>query len=56
MINDLNPPWIYPRQGEVVTAMQPLRTSLIRVTYDFSAKKWITLKGQPINIYGWIKK
>ncbi|CAB4164308.1 hypothetical protein UFOVP816_17 [uncultured Caudovirales phage] len=56
MISNLNPPWIYPQNGEIVKAMRPLRTSLTRVTYDFTNKAWIDAKGKPIQIYGWLRK
>lgn len=56
MITNLNPPWIFPQQGEFVKAVRPLRTSLIKVTYDFSTRMWVDAKGKPIQIYGWLQK
>jgi hypothetical protein len=56
MIESLNPPWIFPRKGEVVMGVRPLLTSFIRVTYDFENMCWKSSQNQPINIYGWIRK
>ena len=56
MMTQLNPPWVYPRKGETVFAMQPLRTSLIKATYDFENQRWVAFNGKSIQVYGWIKR